>query len=292
MAVLIQVILSGLVFAAVFCGSLGLLRARPAEVTGGGSGEGSGGGIAALGPVRRIGRRLAEHTAVPRLRAMVRRDMEAAGNPLGGEVDDYLAMCWPGAVLAAALFACLSLWLDGVWLGVTVPVAAVLGFAAPLWSLRQAARRRVRRIARQLPYTLDLLALTLGAGASFPEAVEAVTRDQPDDDLSRELSLMNNEIELGATRAAALTALADRIPLEPLRSAVASIIQAERLGTPLAASLKTQADVLRTARSIRAERIAASASLRLLLPSTLILIAVVIVIFAPLVMRAMTGGLW
>jgi hypothetical protein len=49
--------------------------------------------------------------------------------------------------------------------------------------------------------------------------------------------------------------------------------------------------MLRMYRSVRAEKLSASASLRILVPSMLILLAVVIIVFAPLIIRRIQGEL-
>ena len=100
------------------------------------------------------------------------------------------------------------------------------------------------------------------------------------------------EVELGKTRNEALQNMAARIPLESLRVIVGSILQAESLGTPLTDVLKAQANLLRHQRSVRAEKLAATASVRILVPSVLILIAVVIIVFAPVILRWYQGALF
>jgi len=99
-------------------------------------------------------------------------------------------------------------------------------------------------------------------------------------------------MDLGTTRRAALQNLAERVPIEMLRSIVASVIQAEELGTPLSDVLHSEATLLRLQRSVRAENAAAVASVRILLPSLLILMSVVLAVFAPAIVRAVKRGLF
>jgi len=132
--------------------------------------------------------------------------------------------------------------------------------------------------------------LALPAGSSFSEAIETLIRDSPDDDLNQELAIVLSEIEFGTPRRVALSHMAERIPLEALRSVVGAINQAETLGTPLAGILKLQSDMLRMHRGVRAEKLSASASLRILIPSMLILVAVVLIVFAPLLIEMIKRG--
>ena len=112
------------------------------------------------------------------------------------------------------------------------------------------------------------------------------------DPFNVELKAMLAEMDLGTTRRAALQNLAERVPIEMLRSIVASVIQAEELGTPLSDVLHSEATLLRLQRSVRAENAAAVASVRILLPSLLILMSVVLAVFAPAIVRAVKRGLF
>lgn len=80
------------------------------------------------------------------------------------------------------------------------------------------------------------------------------------------------------------------MPLESLRGVIGAVNQAEQLGTPLSGILKNQAVMLRNMRTVKAEDAAAKASLRILIPSMLIMLAVVIVVFAPLVIQWILNG--
>lgn len=244
-----------------------------------------------LAPLMSLARHVAARLNAAGLRARVRQDLQAAGNPSGYSVDEYVAICMVSGIGLAAATLVVQFLLGASGLMFFLPVMAFLGFMAPLMTLRAAANRRVIAIAKQLPYTLDLISLTMASGSGFTESIETLIRDDPNDDLNQELRIVLSEIEFGSTRASALTNLADRIPLESLRSVVAAVNQADRLGTPLSVILKLQADMLRQHRSVIAEKKSASASLRILVPSMLILLAVVGVVFAPLIIRALRGSI-
>ncbi len=225
----------------------------------------------------------------PLFRERIRQDLEASGNPNGYTVEEYVALCLAtGLIMAVVGFFAAGLF--GA-LGVVVLLGAPLvGFYVPLWSLHDQATRRTARIAKRLPYTLDLIALLMEAGATFPEAIETVIKDKPDEEFNQELKLVRAEIDFGATRAAALSNMAMRIPLDSLRGVVGAINQSEALGTPLSTILKSQAAMLRHLRSVRAEEMAAKASLKILVPSLLILAAVVLVVFSPIILHLINGG--
>ncbi len=227
----------------------------------------------------------------PFFRERVRQDLDACGNPNGYSVDEYLGICITSGVMLTGM-AFVVLW------GMTgspdplVPMGMpIFGFGFGLVSLSESALKRTRIIGRQLPYTMDLIALLMEAGASFTEAIETIIKDEPDDELNRELKLVQAEIEFGTTRAQSLQNMAKRIPLDSLRSVVGAINQAEALGTPLSTILKNQSGMIRMLRSVRAEEASARASTRILLPAMLILLAAVLVIFGPVILAWMEGRL-
>jgi len=245
-----------------------------------------------LAPILNLGLTLTQRLNLPTIRGEIHQQLNASGNPAGYSVQEYLAICLVSAAALGIASVFLVIATDSTLALLVGPVMAALGFAIPILALRDAGKRRTAKISKQLPYTLDLISLTMAAGSSFTEAIETLIRDEPDDDLNQELAIVLSEMNFGTPRAAALANLADRIPLESLRSIVGAVNQAELLGTPLSTILKLQSDMLRMQRGVQAEKLSASASLRILVPSVLILIAVVIIVFAPLIIRGIQGTLF
>jgi tight adherence protein C len=237
-----------------------------------------------LTPFTNAALHLAHNIQVPAIRAKIKALLNAVGNPNGYSVDEYLAIMFLSGMSIVILF--------GVFLGpfglfdpfVAIVVLAV-GCCVPYLALSSSARARVLRIAKRLPYTLDLIALTMASGSTFTEAVETIIRDEPADDFNQELAVVLAEINFGTPRNQALANMATRIPLESLRSIIGAINQSELLGTPLSVILKNQSGMIRMTRSVRAEKLSASASLRILIPSMLILLAVIVVIFGPSIIK-------
>ena len=97
------------------------------------------------------------------------------------------------------------------------------------------------------------------------------------------------EMEMGSDRQDAFEGLLQRVPLEDVRQVVDNIVQAEELGWPLADTLKRLSDRVANERVLRAEETAGRASVMVMLPSTLILAAVVLILFGPIIVRALRG---
>lgn len=244
-----------------------------------------------LTPFMNVAGACAKRINVGSLRQKLRGDLEASGNPNNYSVDEYLSICLISALAMAVVSMAIFIVFSGTIQPIPIIFMAAIGFVAPIVTLSSAAKSRTMRISKQLPYTLDLIALMMAAGATFTEAVDTLIRDNPEEDLNQELRLVQTEIDLGSKRSEALSHLAQRVQLESLRSVVGAVNQAESLGTPLSTILKSQSDMMRMHRHVRAEKLSASASLRILFPSMLILMAVVLFVFGPWIIRAYRGEL-
>lgn len=242
-------------------------------------------------PVMHLAQTVARRMSVAPIREKIRRDLDASGNPSSYSVEEYLAICVACGVLLACVWGIGALAVGGGIQPLATVAMGVGGFFAPILVLASAADRRVLRIAKQLPYTLDLISIMIAAGSSFTEAVDSIVRDDPNEDLNQELRLVRSEIEFGASRATALSNMAERIPLETLRSIVGAVNQAEALGTPLSTILKNEAHMMRQQRSVRAEKVSASASLRILVPSMLILGGAMVVALGPTMLKVFREGM-
>jgi len=229
---------------------------------------------------------------LPRAKQWIRGKLIAAGNPDYYTPEEYLALALASGTMLGVL---LEVGFLAVMHSLSVTIFLLglgLGIIMTIHQVYNRAEKRIRLISKRVPYSLDLISLAMGAGATFTEAAQTVVREAGDDPFNIELRTMLAEMELGTTRRKALRNLADRVPLDSLRSIVASVIQAEELGTPLGEVLHQQASLLRLHRSVRAENAAAIASVRILVPSLLILIAVVIALFGPAIMRIVERGLF
>ncbi len=230
--------------------------------------------------------------AFPSLKEWVRRNLISAGSPNYYTADEYVAVSLLAALGVAGLLEAFHLIVVGEFSVVLLIIAFLAGFALALYNLHDKAQKRLRIIGRRVPYALDLIALAMGAGANFVEAVSTIVSESSDDPLNVELKTMLAEMELGTTRRKSLKNLSRRVPLDSLKSITASVIQAEELGTPLGDVLHDQATLLRLQRSVQAENKAAVASVRILIPCLLLVMAVILAVFGPAILRAATRGLF
>ncbi|UJR82144.1 type II secretion system F family protein [Sandaracinus amylolyticus] len=250
----------------------------------------SGGPFGALEPMVRVVAGWIALLPPAEWRGRVEADLLRSGYWLGLTADEVAAM--------SALYA-VGLGVAGTWLTVRfgwsplVPVLFVtIGAAHPFSQLRDATARRQKEIERRLPEAVDLLSLCMGAGLDFPSSLRRLILDglPKGTPTADELGRILDELELGHTRAKALTGFADRVPTRPVRDFVGAIVQAEEKGTPLAEILKIQARVLRMRRSVLAEEAAARAAMQLMIPLVLIFVAIMLLVLGPVAITVMEIG--
>lgn len=159
-------------------------------------------------------------------------------------------------------------------------VALVIGYVGPSYWLDRRTRRRQEEIDRHLPAALDLMVVCVESGLGLIQSIYRVGREmaQTSPVLSEELGLVAIESRTGRSNAAALKNLATRTGVREVSVLVAMLMQTERFGTSLADSLRVHCDMMRTQRLQRAEADAARAPLKMLFPTSLILVALLLLI--------------
>ena len=160
-----------------------------------------------------------------------------------------------------------------------------------LFNSRIRARQAV--IMRNFPTFVDLAALTIEAGLDYMTAIDRILKNaKVKTELEVELGKMINEISLGYSRRDALKRLAMRTGTQEIRSFVGLIIQSDELGTSLVELLRNYATDMRFRRLNKAEKLAAQASTKMLIPLFIFIFPTVfIMMLAPMMKSLITGGL-
>ncbi|KWC26571.1 type II secretion system protein [Burkholderia ubonensis] len=143
-----------------------------------------------------------------------------------------------------------------------------IGYYLPNVVLARRIASRQRAIFEDFPDALDLLTVCVEAGLSLDAALLKVCEELQfrSPVVASELDLMLLEMRSGFTKQAALRNLALRTGVEDIESFCAMLIQADRFGTSIGDSLRVLSDMLRTRRRMRAEERAAKIALKLLFP--------------------------
>lgn len=146
--------------------------------------------------------------------------------------------------------------------------AAALGYYLPNVWLSHCVKQRQREVFETFPDALDLMTVCVEAGLAMDAALARVAQEigLKSAVLAEELQLVTLELRAGSAKEKALRNLALRTGVEDVDALVTLLIQAERFGTSIAASLRVQSDQLRTKRRQRAEETAARIALKLLFP--------------------------
>ncbi len=233
--------------------------------------------IPALERFTSLGRRLTPTAAADKL---VRR-LDLAGNPSPWTVDRILAVKAACALASFVLGLLLFTANKGLLLALllSLPLALAL-FWVPDVLLINLGNKRQAKIQSSLADAMDLLTITVEAGMGFDAALNQVARNV-EGPLSGEFFRVLQEMQM-KSRTDALRAFGDRTTVGDLRTFVSSLVQADKLGIPIARVLREQSKEMRLKRRQRAEEQAMKVPVKLLFPTVVCILPVLfIVVLAP-----------
>lgn len=211
--------------------------------------------------------------------------LDKAGNPIGWDPERILAAKTMAALGFASVLGGL-LWAGGSG-GLRVllwgAAAGLFGFFLPDLLLRNKAQHRTDEMQKALPDSIDLLTISVESGLAFDAALSQVARNT-DGPLAEEFTRVLKEIQIGSSRSEALRALSERTGVDDLRAFLNSMIQAEKLGIPIADVLRVQSAEMRLKRSQRIEEQAMKLPVKIVFPLIVcIMPSMFIVILGPAV---------
>ena len=144
----------------------------------------------------------------------------------------------------------------------------VMGAMGPKIWLDNRVRFRQKQILKTLPDAFDLITTCVEAGLGL-EAALARVAEKVEGPFGEELTVMLHEVSLGRLRREAMKDLGERVGLPDLTAFINAVIQAESMGTSIAAVLRVQADGMRVKRRQRAEQQAQAAPIKMMFPLVL-----------------------
>ena len=146
--------------------------------------------------------------------------------------------------------------------------ALYLGLKSPEIYLNNVTEKRKDSIRAAFPDALDLLLICVEAGISIEAAFQRVGQEigQQSIELAEEMTLTMAELSYLPDRQQAYENLGERINIDSVREIVMVLVQAERVGTPMAAALRTVSQETRARRLLEAEKKAASLPPKLTVP--------------------------
>lgn len=209
------------------------------------------------------------------------------------QVEYWLAACVLCAMLGVVIAGAAGMWFVSSARVVVVMgiVGGVLGYWWPVQRLRRRIQDRRRVMVRELPFMLDLLTLCVEGGLSLPLALRQVMVHAPAGPLRDGLADAAALERTGMIRSQWLSKWADVSDLAGVRSLVTTLAQADRLGMSLAPLLRAQAAGQRSARFLRAEKLALEAPVKMLFPMVLCIFpCTFLVIGFPVAVKLMDAG--
>lgn len=213
------------------------------------------------------------------------RQLIAAGSPYDLSPDEFLGLVGLCALIGAAVGT-----LGTATTGWTTLLAVgfLCGSLWPITWLRAQVQQRKTLILRALPFSLDLLTLSVEAGLDFTSALARIVTKIHEAPLGEELNELLRQIQMGQPRSDALRQLAWRVNLEEMSNVTGALIQADELGASIGPILRIQAEQMRIRREQIAEKRAMEAPIKILLPLILFIFPTVfLTILGPIVLHTM-----
>ncbi|MCC6276770.1 MAG: type II secretion system F family protein [Oligoflexia bacterium] len=216
----------------------------------------------------------------------IKRNIQAAGLAAELNENEYVALQVALGFIFPIMITVLNLLFNLGYPWIMVLFFAVFGFMYPYLYVKGEKDTRKTQVLIDLPFVVDLLALSTEAGLDFIGAIGKVVDKMTGGPLAEELGQVLRDLKLGSSRAEALNALAWRLNMSEVSSFIAVLVTADSLGASIGTVLRQQSEQMRQERFTKAEKMGAQASQKIFLPLVLfILPAVLLVVFGPVILQ-------
>ena len=213
----------------------------------------------------------------------VKRWLSQAGHPYKLTVEQFqgLKILF---LLIGFIFGSLLLVIGFPFAQLLIILIPIFGYTLSILWIKAKAKARQSEISYQLPDFLDTMSVTLQAGVGMNQALQDIV-PYFEGPIKEEFGRFLQEISIGVPRVEAYQMLLQRNDSKEFQLLIKSLIQGERLGVPIAASFKQQAEEMRKLKKEMIKEKAAKASPKvtlvttfLVLPSSIILIGGLMII--------------
>ncbi len=203
----------------------------------------------------------------------------------------FQGLCWVSAGICLLLMAMVIITIGSTqgsavrWddpINVIYLIISVLGgYMLPQFILSKKIAARQSTILLSLPYSIDLLSISVEAGLGFDAAV-GYTMRKIKGPLADEFAKTLNEIRLGKPRLEALEEFGNRTGVEELKIFITAVVHASRLGGSITNTLRVQADSIRVRHRQRVQEMAMKAPVKMVFPLVFFIFpALFVVILGP-----------
>ncbi len=177
-------------------------------------------------------------------------------------------------------------WKNTFWLIIIYGIGYVL---PDLW-LQVQKEKREKRLYQEVPYFIDLLALTLQTGMNVEQALRYISGKKKGD-LAELVRDQMQYLAFGKRLDEVLQVLRDTVPITEWQNFISSIVQSKKLGVSLAHTLEIQSEIIRTRRRQRAEELSRTAAVKISLPLVLFIFPALLIIYiGPGLIHLMQGA--
>lgn len=221
-----------------------------------------------------------------RLQKSLEEQCMLLGNPAKPQpVDLLFQKIYMGTLIPLALI----LLLRSPWAIIFAPLA----FYLPDLRVKSEIQKRQQELVGNFATMVDLLALVIESGLDYMTGLERIIKiARKKTLLEEEIDKTLNETKLGYSRREALERFSARTGVQDIRSFVGLIVQSDELGTSLVELLRNFSADLRFRRINKAEKLAAQASTKMLIPIFIFILPVVfILMLAPMLKDFLRSGM-
>lgn len=221
---------------------------------------------------------------------------DRAGRPAGGQGGpEFVAISLLYGVVTA-LMACILVGMRSGSTPLSLTILAIFSVVIVVTfrfsTLHGQAEARARAITVTFPYFLDMMILSLRAGANTPEAIDLYIDNNPGDPLTEELRLTRDQTQAGMRFEAALPMLGERLGDKDLRTVLYNIRHSMEMGTSLSDALTAQSADIRFFRTQNAERAIERMRVKIQLPLVMALMSAMAIIIGPAIIIAADSGMF
>ena len=220
-------------------------------------------------------------------RSSIKQKIVYAGLDKELNIDEFIGLqiLWGFMVPVFAFIMNLALQMGYPWF--LFVAAGGVGIYFPHLYCKKLAQFRQTSVGKDLPFFIDLLALSIEAGLDFIGSIQKITeKAKKESVLAAEFLIVLKDIKLGSSRSEALGKLTQRLQSAPVQSFVTMIQDADETGASVATVLKAKSEQMRYERFNNAEKEGAKASQKILIPMMMFIMpAVLITVFAPIALQ-------
>ena len=208
--------------------------------------------------------------------------MKRAGVAYMMTPEQFVGLRFTSAVISIIIYVFSSTIIDSFsW--TYLILVAVLGYYLPLITLRDLRTKRETQIIKALPTYLDYLTMSVQAGLNLSGSIAQASEKGPDGPLKIEFLKLVRDMRAGMGRVEAMKAMSTRLNIGVVSTFVSAVVQAEKTGSDVGATLQIQSDQRRTERFQRAEKLAMQAPVKLIFPLVAFIFPITfLIIFFPI----------